>query len=501
MPQFNPTIDPISLKNVQSGLMTVRAVSKSLKPIDALTESINVKFNKIGSAQIRGGTTLLGNALSGDILGLYEFRDSGTGSNNQIVLVNADKVKYLSAGTWTDKRTVTTGKKARFTTFLDFLWMVNNQDSTAIWDGAAGDSFVTTGNAASAPIGKFIDNFRSHVWIAGSDTYPDRVWFSSLPSAVTTPIVTWNTSVTVGDWIDVAPQDGENITGIKRSKKGLLVFKNSHIYPIYSISQTEPDPVTNVGTYSNESIVEAKDGIYFHHPSGFFKYNVGSEPEEISKPIVDIIRNISVANYSKICGWMEPSGDDIVWAVGDVTIDGTTYSNLEVRYTISTQTWTHYMKPTQALVSSSYNDGTTLFKLIGDTAGSVLKMDTGTTDNGTPISVSIITRWFDDFLRNTALAVAENLTSTRKHLVSGLFAHEGGTGFNVNWQNEEDLANPNDWSKPVGNGQLDDFDTIFDNMDVKGRTIRFRISGTSTGQPFDYHGFEIVNGYREIITF
>lgn len=485
-------LGPVSNLSVQIGLITQGAVGEFRFPNDAVTESINFKFNKIGSAKLRDGTTLLGTGgvLSGNILGLYEFRDGGAGTNNQIIAVNGTVLYYLSGSTWTSKRTgLTTGQKARFTTFLDFVWMVNNAEATAIWDGNPANSFVTTGNAASAPVGKFIENFRSRVWILGSDTYPDRVWFSSLPSAVTTPVVTWNTSVTTGDWIDVAPNDGENITGARRTRKALLVFKNNHIYPIYSISQTEPDPITNVGTYSNESIVETKAGIFFHHPSGFYRYSVGSEPEEISKPIIDIVNAITVANYSKVCGWLEPNGDNIVWAVGSCTINGVTYSNLEVRYTISTQTWTHYQKPTQALVASRYNDGSTLFQLIGDDSGNVLKMDVGTTDNGTAITYSLITGW----------QTIDGSASTRKSITKALFSHTGGAGTNVSYQTESDKQNPNDWKRTIG--QLRTEDSGFNNINIKGQKFRFRISGSSVGEPFTYNGFEILEGNTELITF
>lgn len=483
-------IDPVSYVNLQTGLINEGAVSESQMPMDAVTESLNFKFNRIGCATLREGTTLLGNALSGNMLGLYEFRDSGAGTNNQIVAVNGTVAYYLASGTWTSKRTgLTSGAKARFMTFLDFLWMVNNNEATAIWSGVAGDSFVTSGNATSAPVGKFIENFRSRGWIAGSNTYPDRVWFSTLPSAETTPVIAWDTDVNTGQWIDVAPQDGENITGLKRTKKALLVFKNNHIYPIYAISQTEPDPITNVGTYSNESIVETKTGIFFHHSSGFYNYAVGGEPQEISKPISDIIKNISVTNYSKVCGWLEPDGDNIVWAVGDVTINGITYNNLEVRYTISTQTWTHYIKPTQALVASRYNDGSTIFQLVGDDDGNILKMDTGLTDNGSSIVYSLIHRW----------SLVDGLFSTRKNLVKALFAHQGGAGSNIAYQTEDDIQNPSDWKRKVG--QLGTYNTIFPNLNIKGRKIRTRIFGSSTGEPFNYFGWELLEGSSELIMF
>lgn len=477
-------LEPLSYLKVQTGLMTEGSVAESQIPLDAVTESLNFKFNRIGAATLRDGTTLLGTGgvLSGNLLGLYEFRDSGSGTNNRIIAVNGTVVYYLSGSTWTSKRTsLTSASKARFTTFLDYVWMVNGTEATAIWDGAAANSFLTTGNAASAPTGQFIENFRSRVWIAGNSTYPDRIYYSSLPSAATTPVVTWDTNVVTGQWIDISPSDGENITALKRSKNSLLIFKNNHIYRIYSVTQGDPDPKITVGTYSAESVVESKAGIFFHHPSGFYKY-VDGEPEEISKPIIDIIKNITVANYSKVCGWLETAGDDVVWSVGDVTINGILYSNLEVRYTISTQTWTHYTKPTQALVASRYNDGTTLFQLVGDNNGNVLKVDTGLDDNGTPISYSLIHRWYN----------VDGINANRKDLTKLLFSHEKGAGGNISWQNEDSIVN--DWTPLL---QLQAKNTPINNANVRGRKCRFRLSGVSSGGPFTYNGFEILEGKSE----
>lgn len=472
-------LEATSYLKLSTGLMTEGAVSESQMPLDAVTESLNFKFNKIGAARLRDGTTLLGNQISAgtNILGLYEFRDSGAGTNNQIIAVNGTVVYYLSSGTWTSKRTgLTSGSKARFTTFLDSVWMVNGTEATAIWSGATGDSFVTTGNASSAPTGKFIERFRNRVWISGNTTYPDRLYYSSLPDS--SLVITW-----AGDYVDISPADGENITGKIRTKSALLVFKNNHIYRVYSVTETEADPKINVGTYSNESIVEAKDGVYFHHPTGFYKYADGGV-QEISKPITDIVKNITVANYSKVCGWLETNGDNIVWAVGDVTIDGTTYANLEVRYTISTETWTHYSKPTQALVASRYNDGTTLFQLFGDEDGNIQKVDVGITDNGTPISYSLIHRWY----------TVDGSSATRKDITKMLFVHNKGAGGNIAWQNEDSISN--DW-KPLL--QLGKQNTGRNNAGVRGKKCRFRLSGTSTGEPFDYLGFEILEGNSQLI--
>lgn len=562
MPQ--DPIKPISYLKLSTGLITEGAVSESQMPLDAVTESLNMKFNKIGSARLRDGTTLLGTALStafsvspsvspsasisptqsasispskspsvspsvsssfshstspsvspsssispsasvspsvspslspsasispsispspsaaaepaGNVLGLYEFRDSGNGTYNRLVAVYGTSLYYLSGSSWIAKRTGLRQYKARFTTFLDYLWMVNGSDSTAIWDGNPANSFITTGNAASAPIGKFIERFRNRVWIAGNSTYPDRLYYSSLPDV--NLALTWD-----GDYVDISPADGENITAIIRTRSALLVFKNNHIYRVYSVTETEADPKINCGTYSADSVIEAKDGVYFHHPTGFYKY-VNGEPEEISKPIIDIVKNITLANYGKVCGWLELNGDNIVWAVGDVTIDGVAFNNLEVRYTISTQTWTHYTKPTQALVASRYNDGSTVYQLVGDESGQILKMDTGLTDNSMPISYSLVHRWYN----------VDGLNSTRKDLTKFLFAHNKGAGTNVAWQNEDSVLN--DW-KPLT--QLKDKNTGVNYASVRGRKCRFKLSGSSSGEPWEYDGFEVLEGTSEVI--
>jgi len=252
---------PVSRKSQKSGLITAGAVAENLFPVDALLESLNFNFDTIGKMTLRKGSTQLGNTMaSSDVLGLYNFRDN-SGTYSQIIAVNGTVVYYLSTGTWTSKRTGLSASKARFSTFLNYVFMVNSSDATAIWDGNPSNSFLTTGNASGAPTGKFIDNFRARIWIAGNSTYPDRLYFSSIPTAVTTPIITWDTNVTTGQWIDISPSDGENITALHRTKGTLLVFKNNHIYRVYSILQTDPDPQFNVGTYSQESVVETKNGV------------------------------------------------------------------------------------------------------------------------------------------------------------------------------------------------------------------------------------------------
>lgn len=465
-------LEPQSLVNMSDGLITSGAVSNSQIPLSVVSESLNLDFDTIGSTKTRLGTTLLGNQLSGDILGLYEFRDSGSGVNNQILMVNGTTVYYLVGSTWTSKRTVTTGKKAEFTTFLDLVFMVNGTDATQTWDGNPANSFGTT-QAVSAPIGNYIENFRSRVWIVNNT---DRVYYSSLPDSALN--ITWNTT----DWyIDISPQDGDNTTKAKRYKNALLIFKREHLYRIYSTTETEPDPKISVGTYSGRSVVEAVDGIYFHHPSGIYRYNE-SGVSCISEPVIDFIKNITVANYSKIVGWED--GNHVYFQVGDVSIGDIDYINVVLRYTISSKVWTFRSYPTQFLVNSKYNNGTTIFNICGDDDGNVLKIDTGKTDNGSPIFFSLTSRPY----------TLDGLFSTRKHISKMAVVHNNAIGSSVKYR--VDSKNVNDLKSLT---RIDSNVAKPFSCDVKGNVIYFNISGSSVGEPVEIMGYEVLESTSETI--
>ncbi len=480
-------LNPVVRTSIKDGLITDGAIGENDMPMTAVRRSLNFHFDAIGAATLRKGQTAIGNVLGGTSLGLYQFINPSDATKNQLIYVNNATAYYLSGGSWASKRTgLTNGSKARFSPFLNYVFMVNGTEATAIWDGNPANSFVTTGNASGAPTGQFIDNFRSRMWIAGNSTYPDRLFYSSIPSADTTQLITWDSDPTTGQWIDISPSDGEHISAIHRSKNSLLVFKPNHIYKVYSVNSTDPDPTINVGTYSSESIVETKIGVFFHHSSGFYTINAYGIPVEISRPIIDIIRNISYTNYASICGSLDKEGDHITWEVGTVTINGVTFSNLAVRYTISTQVWTHYAYPTQFLQSTNYTDGTNLFRLVSDTTGTVLKLDTGTDDNGTPIVYELI----------HPVDTLDGARSTTKNITKTFFLHQQGTGSKVSFRNESDP--PEDFSKNIC--QLQAYDTGSKTL-FKCKKLQIKVQGVSTGQPFIYRGYEILEGTVELVTF
>lgn len=489
-------IAPVSRKSLKSGLINDGSVSENERPMTSVYESINFHFDAIGSATLRKGYVALGNNVGSTILGMHYHVDTVTGTHSQMIIVAGTVVYYLSSGTFTSKRTVTAGQKSRFVTYLNYVFMVNGVDATAVWDGNTSNSFVTTGNASGAPIGKYIENFIGRIWIAGNPTYPDRLYYSTIPTAVTTPVVVWSTDVSTGQWIDISASDGDTITGLQRFRQWLIVFKTNRLYRVFGISQVDADPWTAVGTSSQESVIETKAGVFFHHSSGIYQFNVYGVVQEVSRPIWDIVRAIPASSYPNITGWLEQDGDHVVWSLGSVTVKGVLFTNLHIRYTISTQTWTHYSYATQFVSSVRrqpfYTDSTTQFTVAGDNQGNIFEMNVGNTDNGTPISYSLIHAWDN----------VDGLLSTRKIIMAGMFTHYGGTGSTVAYQTDNDAPdNLKDWSKNAGKGGLKSINTGFNTMDIKARKLRFRIFGQSVGEQFVYNGYELIGVLNEVYQF
>lgn len=495
-PQKIPTLPPLVRTSLESGLICDGSVGESVRPETSVSEAINMDFQTIGPASVRLGVTQIGSTLSGTILGIHQLIDTVNvpATGTQLIVVSGANVYYLSGASYNSIRSVTAGQKAHFADLLNNTFMVNGVDPTAIWNGQTSSGFLTTGSASGAPVGKYIDTFLSRVWIAGNPSYPDRLYYSTTPVAEVTQDVTWSTDPVTGvQWADISPNDGQSITALKKYRTKLLVFKQDSIYQVYGINSFDQDPYFAVGTYSQESIITTKAGLFFHHSSGFYNYNVYGMTQQISIPINDIVNAIPSSSYASVAGWIDPDGDNINWAIGTVTYGGVTYPNMVVRYRISTQVWSHRVYPTQYVCSARYNDGATLWTVVGDTAGKTHQYNLGTTDDGTAISYTVVHRW----------ETIDGLISTRKVVQTIGFNHYGGAGSNVSYQafDQNRISTANDWTKRVGKGQFETNNTGFMSVNIKANKLRIRISGQSSGTTFTYFGYELIGSTDELITF
>lgn len=473
-----PENQSVSLRNHSNGVILGSSVDEFLMPEGSVSFAVNFNFDRIGAVQVRPGSAIIDNQITSGhaIVGLHQFTDEGTGTDDQLIAVCDTVAYYLDSGAWTSKRTgLTADAEADFTNFVDEVFMVNGADATAVWDGGAG-SFSTSGNAASAPVGNFIDNFRSRVWIMNVSGHPSRVQYSSVADG--SGNIAWT-----GDdagYIDVSPGDGEDITGGIKFSNALLVFKKNYTYRIFSINETDPDPKIFVGTHSHKSITLAKDGVYFHHPSGIYRMRSTGAAEEISRPINSIIQSVSRSYYSSVSSWKD--NDHVYFSLGDVTADGETISNCVARFTISTQVWTIYSYPYQFRVGTDYDDGSNILQVVGDSDGNVYTYNSGTSDNGTAIYYRLDTKAY----------TMSGLRSQRKTITKLSALHENLVGAQLGWKNGYHSFNE---IQPIG--ELGEQESVFDNLDVEGNRIKFSVIGSSKEQSGVFQGLEVINWINE----
>jgi hypothetical protein len=462
-------MEKIPLGNYNNGIVREAAIDSSLIPQNTLEMALNMSFDTIGAVKLRSGLTLLGSQISNGvpILGMANYRNNA--GTNYKALAKAGTVVYSYDGSsWNSVRTgLTSTSKARFTNFVDYTFMVNGAEGCATYGGSGNFGSV---NVASLPGGNYIENFRSRIWVAEDST--DKVYYSD--------VVTTSSTITGGtEYIQVSPQDGEKLRGLKRHPRALLVFKENHIYRIFSVNSTDPDPYINRGTYSQESIIESKSGLFYHHPpTGFIQFNFDGNQQEISRPIIDFIKAIPRSYWDNVCGWEDE--DHLYWSVGDLTVGGVAFANVVCRFTLSTQIWAIYSYGSEIRSAGIYDDGTNYYQLVGDDDGNVLKFDTGTTDNGTTITFDLQTHWiYFTNLKTSAKTISE---------IATLCENSGGATIQYRLDTTATWTDINTFSKTLYQ---------IDKLNAKNFTrIKFQLTGNYNSS-FLFQGWEILNSLTE----
>lgn len=381
----------------------ITEVVDALLPTNTARLVENFDVDVIGALRVRAGVTAIGNQIAdgNHCLGLYNFRDSGSGSNNrQITVFNNDAdsnaiTLYNASGVWTaisGGSSFTAGAKHRFATFLDYVFLVNSSFNTPVsWDGGTASNWSGT-NLSSAPAGQFITTFKSRVYIAGTSANPDRLFFSSIPSTAATPIISWDTT---NDWIDINPADGReggDITGLANNGTLLLIFKERALYR-WNGSATDANLVVNVGCTSQESISTRNGLTFFFNPAGVYVTD-GGFPTKLSLPIQRWIDAIPGTYYSEVSGFADEN--HYYCSIGDVTVDDVAYSNVVLVYTVSSKTWVVRTYAEEIRRFAAFVDSDETEKImVGNDDGDIQDFNVGSTDAGTSIKYHLITKQLD----------------------------------------------------------------------------------------------------------
>ena len=380
---------PIIYDDFSSGVIDDVAVSESLLPRNAVRKAVNCVFDAPrGGVSGRLGSTVVGSTLASRVRGLYNFRDSGTGTNHRLLVTdNGGITYYLDGANFTSTLSGDTPSlKTRFVTFLDRVARMNGTDAIKTWNGSG--TWSTGGDALDAANwpsrSKFAVVFNSRIYTAGDSTNPDTLSYSTLPSS---GALTW--TGTGSGSLQINPNDGAGgITGLGTNGTVVMTFKKNALYR-WDGSSTFANNIIPIGTPSHESIATHNSGWLYFFGEGLGGVGVyrttGGYPQLISRNIQRWIDSISSSSYENVASFVDD--DHYYLAVGSITVDGITYSNAWYVYTISSQGWHIENRADTFSVFAQYIDSNDAVTIVGgDTDGNVQTINSGTTDNTAAIS-------------------------------------------------------------------------------------------------------------------
>lgn len=397
--KYPNTVSPtVLIRDFSKGRMTKYSANTFLLPKNSVSNSINVNFDTtIGSATVRLGSTLLGTQVAANKtpLGLFNYVGSGGTPNIVIAAFSGASTAslYYYDTTWhtSGLTALSNTSKVRFAQLGGKVFMVNGVD--AMKSSFDGSTWVTT-NCPTTVIPSLIFRAKSRLIVAGWNTgtvpnYRDRVWFSSVIAPQTSPFITWNENVTSGDYIDINPDDSSNITAFAETSNQILVFKTNAMYRLDVINKAvDTQNIFNIGAISQEAVTTCQGIVYFF--SGIdIRRTDGSYPEQISRlGIQDFIDAIPQANWSSVCAGND--GLNVYFDIGTVTLNTNkngqkTYTNVRLKYSTRDETWSAHSMSQRFSFFTNFTTTAGRTLIASDTTGSVQTINSGFTDNGSPI--------------------------------------------------------------------------------------------------------------------
>lgn len=381
----------IPFRDVSGGQMS--SVDVLMLPQNAAVLSLGFQYDQLGAAVTRGGYSRVGTTVSNGnaCQGIAGFVNAAGTLGRQVAAFNGNSYAW-NGSTWTNIGSHTsTTDRVRYAPFLDYVFRVGGGDVTKSWNGNVASSFGTN-QLSGAPSGTLILPFKSKLLIGGNSSFPDRVYMSSVPD------VNGNLTWTSTDYLDVNPNDSDNLTAFAKVGTTALLFKHNFIYR-WNGTATDAEPMIDVGTISQEVVATVNGTVYFFSPKGVFSTD-GGAPAIVSNPIRDVIEAIPATNYPN----MNASGDENIYRLhcGTVTVGGRTFTNLALEYDVNLKVWgmTEMADAftASAFVMSADNSQTVIG---GTSTGKVENFDGSTTDDGTGIKFERTVRTYLNSMSDT----------------------------------------------------------------------------------------------------
>jgi len=319
---------------------------------EELKEGVNIDLSNYGIIQKRAGYIQRGDQITPDkdILGLVQYYASD-GTSQLIAGCNTsdDTNIQISARTqqnyyWNVYNEAYPNTKFEGANFIDYLYIVGYSVSddtflpTLSWDGENTKTKDDDTNLTDCPQGKFIVLVNGYLLILNGKDHNDeratsRVWWANPPT--TLPLaLTWDND---NNWWDFEPHNGQEITGAISNFNRAIIFKNTSTHVFDPVGQDAKMISSSIGCDTHRSIQNVGNFTIFYNRKGVYATN-SQDIQYISAPVEAFIEAINQDNVFDVCAGMKDNKYYHLF-IGDVTVDGTDYTNCELVYDVQQNTW------------------------------------------------------------------------------------------------------------------------------------------------------------------
>lgn len=374
------------------------------------------------------------------------------------------------------KTNITNGTKNRFSNLGGWSFITNNVDG--MFDSTDGNTWGQTNTITTGTYPSIIYRYNSRLVANGSVPLTDRLFFSSVVDPTSSPIITWNTDPALGDYIDINPDDGGYLTGFSETSTFLLVFKNTGMYRLDTLTKTtDAQNIYNVGAPSQEAITLCQ-GITYYFSGQDIRRTNGGFPDQISRAgVQDIIDAIPQSNWLEVYAWND--GLNVYFSIGDVTLNRDqdrqfSIKNCVLKFSPRDQNWSVHGYADHFKYGSQYTTSDGRFIRSTDIVGRVQSINLGTTDNGTEIPFYLETQDLEFGSRSRLKGISDKLIVFMNNGI------DSSIQFRLNGENIKDVKMSTNQRVNIGK-----------DLNMQGNFFNLRWSGTSSGTPPAIEGFQI----------
>lgn len=347
----------------------------------------------------RTGYSLIGNDV-GDKrgLGLAAYEDS-SGTKRLVAAWddaagnNSRLMAWTGSGNFTNisgATSLTADTDINFEMAADALYTFNQVDGSLKYDGSSASA------ASSIPVTLYAKWYHNYMFVAGNSSNPNRLYFSNVDDPDT-----WDAA----DYIDINPNDGDEITGLHVLGDELVITKRNRVWVLTGFTTASfavtdiAERITGFGGIAHRSMANIGNDLFFLSFIGDVphirslqrtRYSVNIAGGIVTDDIQGTMEGLNSAQLDRAASIFD--GRRLYMAIPNAS---DTYNSLVLVYDTIHKGFTRWtgINPSNWVISTIGGKQEIYFQE-ASADSKVYKLDSSTSDNGAAIDFQYKTRAF-----------------------------------------------------------------------------------------------------------